>query len=92
LAVIGRAFYESSRSANLLVATTHDREEGVGSVRVVGEIAHVVNDEWCRPHVRAETLLEHAGGLSLGEVEDQIRCSTSSTTSGCVCRRSCKTA
>jgi hypothetical protein len=42
-------------------------------VRVVGEIAHVVNGEWCRPHVRAETLLEHAGGLLLGEVEDQIR-------------------
>ena len=42
-------------------------------MRVVGEIAHVVNGEWCRPHVRAETLLEHAGGLLLGEVEDQIR-------------------
>ena len=56
----------------LLVPAADDLEEEVGRVRVVREIADLIDREERRSQVGPEAVLERAGGLLLGEVEDQV--------------------
>ena len=56
----------------LLVATADDLKQEVGRVRVVREIANLVNAEERGPRVGAEASLEGPGGFLGGEIEDEI--------------------
>jgi hypothetical protein len=54
----------------LFIAAADDLEEQVGGVRVIGEIADLVDREQLRPQVAAETVLQSAGRFLAREVED----------------------
>ena len=56
----------------LLVAPAHDLKEQVGGVRVIGEIADLVDREEAGAEIAAQAVLERAGGVLPGEIEDQI--------------------
>ena len=57
----------------MFIAAADDLEEEVGGVRIVGEVANLVNREQRGPRVVAEAALEGAGGLLTIEIEQQVR-------------------
>jgi hypothetical protein len=54
------------------VAPADDLEEEVGGVGVIGQVADLVDREKARSEIAAEPVLQGAGGLLPGEIEDQI--------------------
>ena len=57
----------------MLVAPADDLEEEIGGVRIVGEVANLVDGEQGGASVVAEPAFEGAGGLLAIEIEQQVR-------------------